>query len=199
MGSERHAPVPGMQIGSITTTGHSLGGALAALCAADIAECLNSTSAAGAAPAPNPLERLTSPFVAALAGVAATAVGSTQRAPASVMLSNKAEELYDKTHAAVDEFRTAMEAHLKLPGRLVPPVTAVTFGAPRVGDKNFAAKFGLRRCQGHAHISSQTRAVPSASLAHLHGGDHSVGHADGVMMLCNPYLPVVACAFVSRL
>ena len=33
------------QIGSITTTGHSLGGALAALCAYDIADRLNSVAA----------------------------------------------------------------------------------------------------------------------------------------------------------
>ena len=83
MGPERHAPFPGAQIGSITTTGHSLGGALAALCAADIADCLNSTPAAEAAALPSPLERLQSPPAAALAGLAATAVKSTQKAAAS--------------------------------------------------------------------------------------------------------------------
>ena len=159
-----------MQIGSITTTGHSLGGALAALCAADIADCLNSTPAAEAAPLPNPLERQRSPPAAALAGLAATAVVSTQKAAATALLSNKAEELYDRTQAAVDGFCNAMGDHLKLPGRPMPPVTAVTFGAPRVGDKNFAAKFGMRRYQVHAHNLPETRLSRLLVLADLHGG-----------------------------
>lgn len=152
-----------MQIGSITTTGHSLGGALAALCAADIADCLNGTPEAKAAPMPErrawplpkQLKRLKSQPAAAFADLAATAIESThtviectQRAAACAAhaLSDQAEVLYEETEGAIGRFRGAMKEHLARHSIHMPPVTAVTFGAPRVGDKNFAAKFGMRMC-----------------------------------------------------
>ena len=46
-------------------------------------------------------------------------------------------------------FCNAVKANVQRNGGM-PPVTAVTFGAPRVGDRNFAAKFGAPRCPSPA-------------------------------------------------
>ena len=55
--------------------------------------------------------------------------------------------MYAKTDEAVKRFCDA--TNIKRGGGAMPPVTAVTFGAPRVGDRNFAAKFGAPRCKDH--------------------------------------------------
>ena len=131
---------PASQIGSITTTGHSLGGALAALCAFDIAGCLNAEAAKhDEHPLGKGLDRLGS-----VAKGAQQAIATTQKAANKVALSTQAEEVYAKTEESIRAFCCAAEVK-RGTGRM-PPVTAVTFAAPRVGDKNFAAKFGTPKC-----------------------------------------------------
>ena len=136
-----------MQMGSITTTGHSLGGALAALCAHDIADCLNREASKDEHSLQRRLQRFGSAG-ASLTKSAKFAIQATQNVAGKAALSDQAHDVYVRTEEAIKAFSCAMK--VRRGDNPMPPVTAVTFAAPRVGDKNFAAKFGTPRCTSYS-------------------------------------------------